>query len=442
MKERLSNFSPEELNRFIDRIRYCDNEEYAKLNEKVKTLIEEEKTKSYAVNIGDTGRNSIKSIIQKSSENGKELMTFEQVWEIEQGVEFDADMVNKYAEQERKVKILVSVNNRIAELTGNLNEPLKNLEELDHTNAPPEKAEQAYNDLSNRIIKTLEDLYGTNACEKLKEYGYPNATVKDGIIDFGDNSNKYTTLAELAHKIQKDLNSKIQTSIDGKPLEQCERELGARYAMAYGEKNAVDLAEKFQTSQDAGVGYAKILVTAAGAVPCIISGGALIPIGIGLATSAFGAAAVSYAEASTKDGGLTPKDREAIKSEILTGLALTAAGGAVGKTSAVIGQELMKQCPKLIAYIGEYGSDAVMGLLTDMAITGEVDLQGEGIAQLINIATGIHAGKKAKVHSPEPTARISENHKYSFSDIFTRDLSWNEVHDYVTNLAAKRGSKR
>ena len=428
-----------ELEVLITTLKNAENNEYPQL---VDNTLKDLASKAFTSNDSDgfsvISPNSIDGILQ--SETAKEPLSFEQVFQLEQGVEFDAKMVNKYAEQERKLKILVTINNRIAELTGNINEPLQALEELDATKDSPEKMEQAYNNLSNQIIKTLENLYGTNAGEKLKEYGYPNAAIKDGAINLRDNSNKYSALAELAHKIQNDLNSKIQTSIDGKSIEQCEKELSARYTMAYGEKNAVDLAEKFKTSQEAGVGYAKMLVTTAGAVPCIISGGALIPIGIGLAASAFGSAAVSYAEASTKDGGLTPEDREAIKSEIITGLALTAAGGAIGKTSAVIGQELMKQCPKLIAYIGEYGADAVMGLLTDLAITGEIDLQGEGIAQLINIAAGIHAAKKAKVHSAVSTTKINENHKYSFSDIFARDLSWNEVHDYVTNLAVKRGS--
>ena len=439
IEKAVGKMSVGELEVLITTLKNAENSEYPQL---VDSTLKDLASKAFTSRDSDgftvISPNSIEGILQ--SDTALEPLSFEQVFELEQGVEFSADMVNKYAEQERKVKILVTINNRIAELTGNINEPLQALEELDAAKDSPEKMEEAYNNLSREIVKTLENLYGTRASEMLAEYGFADAEIENGTIVFDKQNNKYTALTELAHKIQNDLNSKIQTSIDGKSIEQCERELGARYAMAYGEKNAVDLAEKFQSSQEAGVGYAKMLVTAAGAVPCIISGGSLIPVGIGLATSAFGSAAVSYAEASTKDGGLTPEDREAIKSEILTGLALTAAGGAVGKTSALIGQELMKQCPKLIAYIGEYGSDAVMGLLTDLAITGDVDLQGEGIAQLINIATGIHAGRKAKVHSTEYKTRINENHKYSFSDIFARDLSWNEVHDYVTNLAVKRGS--
>ena len=66
LKERLSHFTPEQLNQLIDRIKYCDNDEYAQLNDKVDELIEEERTKNYKYNLPDSKSSSISSIMANS----------------------------------------------------------------------------------------------------------------------------------------------------------------------------------------------------------------------------------------------------------------------------------------------------------------------------------------------------------------------------------------
>ncbi|MBQ7126988.1 hypothetical protein IJO12_07875, partial [bacterium] len=50
-------------------------------------------------------------------------------------------------------------------------------------------------------------------------------------------------------------------------------------------------------------------------------------------------------------------------------------------------------CPRLVALSAEIGIDATASLLTDLVITGQIDLTGEGIAQLVNILVGITHSK-------------------------------------------------
>lgn len=440
IEKAVSQMTVKELDVLITTLRDAESDDYKNIvNNTMKDLAQKAFTGNDGVGFTVMNPNSIGAIL--GSEQAEEKLTYENVFLLENGVEFNAEMVNRYAELERKVKIAVTINNRVASLYNELDEPVKELEELNSKNKSPEEKDNAYNNLSSKVIGVLEDLFGTRAEEKLKEYGYNDAVIKDGVINFGEGERNYSALVDLAKNLQADLKSKVQTTIDGKHIEECERELKTLYAAAYGDKNSVDLAEKFQSSQEAGVGYAKALAATAGIVPCIISGGSLIPIIVGSAVGAFAPAAVSYAEASTKDGGLTPEDRTAIKQEILMGLALTAAGGGAGAVSSAVGKEVLKQCPNLIAKISQGGMDAVMGCITDLAITGDIDLQGEGIAQLINILTGITAAKKARVktHYDNDASAVKQN-KFSYSDLFARDLSKTEVDSYITALARKRGS--
>ena len=55
---------------------------------------------------------------------------------------------------------------------------------------------------------------------------------------------------------------------------------------------------------------------------------------------------------------------------------------------------------KALAYASQIGADATLSLLTDLVITGDVNLTGEGISQLMGIITGL-AGAKVNSYAKE-----------------------------------------
>ncbi len=432
------NMTAGELDQLITTLKDAESSDY---NNVVQKTLQDLAQKGYEQNDGYgftvTNPNSIKALLE--SEEASKLLEFKDVYLLENNVAFNPEEINKYAEMERNAKITVTINNRIASLIDNLAPALK---ELDNTNKyggiPEEVAKKSYIQLSNSIMGVLEDLYGSRAIEVIKELGYPDAKITNGIIDFGNGYFDNYALVDLGKQIKNNLESKIQTKIDGKPIEEYEADLKSQYTKAYGTKNTIDLANEFKSNQEMGVSYGKAIVTGAGLVMCIFSGGQLIPVYAGMGLSAFGSAAISYAEASTKQGGMTEQDKEEIKQEIITSIALLGAGGAISKISGTIGKELIKRCPKLVAAVGEYGSDAVMSLMADLAITGEIDISGEGISQLINIATGIHAGRKVQDYTVD-TQHTNNNYmkKITSNDIHNKTLNKTDVEDYIMELSSR-----
>ncbi len=337
--------------------------------------------------------NSIESILQ--SAEADEVLEFEDVFHLETNVTFNQEAIKEYNQKQMAANAAVEINNRVVEINQLINEPFKTLDYLNKFSGTDEQIELAYKNLSTGVLSALQKMYGNDEAAVNSFLQSHGAELKNGVIDFGAKSINIFSLINMAKEIKTTINSSLEKVLDGKTLEDINQELQNSYKHAYGTKNSIDLANKFRESQEAGVGYAKMLTGGAGIALVLLSGGSLIPVAAGIGVSTFGSSAISYIEAKTKTetGSLSPEDKAAIIKELKESVLLTAAGMGIGKTSAALGKELLKRCPKFIAFVGEYGSDAAMSLITDMAITGNVDLSGEGIAQLINIATGIRAGK-------------------------------------------------
>jgi len=224
------------------------------------------------------------------------------------------------------------------------------------------------------------------------------------------------------------LHYNYQTALKGKTLDEYSAEVKSAYQKAYGAENAEDMASAFVQSQQEGVQNTKAVVQGLGMVAMVA--GQLIPVGGqaatalivakgaitygGMLTSTLGSVGVSYAENKTKAGGITEEDKKAMLQELGTSLALVGSGMGIGKGSEAIFRTLvMKNCPKLIAFAAEVGVDATASLLADYAITGQIDLSGEGIAQLQNILVGIIGAKGARnylnTHAGDVTVRANRS---------------------------------
>lgn len=262
-------------------------------------------------------------------------------------------------------------------------------------------------ELKSEINDILTYLLGNNSekeedyLQQLGFYGIENLTKEE--------------LQALAKKLQDELVTKLNTLLDGKTIEEHMEELKNAKERAFGTKNNIDLAERFAESQENCVGNIKMVASGVGFI-ATLAGGPVALVGIGISVA--GGAGISFVEEASKKGPISDDEKKEILKELAVSGALNAAGFGSGTISSAIGNILKTKCPTLIAKIAEYGSDTIMSLLSDAAITGEVDLAGEGIAQIINIATGIAVSKKG-IHNSKIN---KENNRLNVNDVETKNL--------------------
>ena len=390
---------------------------------------------------------SIEDII--SNKDAYRVMNFDEVFQKERGVMYNSSAIMEYTVRETQLQFLLGIHNR--------NESIKNIlhdatviVDGNNKNGAPQKEfiENCNQNLANQIEVAFKSLYAKNAYEaqrvideimgkdsgitvvsdeqgnfiKLEFYGFERKTLGvDSLNESGqetvESSNDKLlkrmpidsySLVQLSKGLQEKLDENYKKLFNDRSLEDYSEDVKLLYEYAYGAKNAQDVANAFAQSQQAGVQYTKAAVQGAGMLAMVA--GQLIPVGgqaatallatktalsySGILISVAGGTAVSAAENYSKEGGPTEEDKRAMLEELRTSLALFGSGVAIGKGSEALYRTLvMKYCPKLVALGAEVGVDATASLLADYAITGQIDLSGEGIAQLQNILIGIICAK-------------------------------------------------
>lgn len=415
IEESIKNINFNQLDTFILRLSNAENEEYNKLQKDVISdlIINNNLDNNKELGFKNVKLNSVGAFLQSSKV--EEKMSFNKIFELEMGVPFNQNnSIQKYEESLQRMQMITMVHNKI--------EGLKNeLTSLARVPAPYEPSHlQEVLALLPQLFESSEEMNNF-----LEQYGI-KINNNNGFISYNYDIDNYPTTGintakdvEAETKAQQKaqamcmalvarLNEKYEKLLDGKTLEDFQNDLKSSYEMAYGVKNSVDLASKFQESQQEGVGYIKMGVGFAGIAIAVLSDGTLLPL-TGMLIGAFGATGIGAWEAKTKKGGMTKEDAQAIKQELITSGILTLTGLGEGAAAAKIGQTLLKSCPKFVQYIGEYGSMAVMGALTDYAVMGDIDLSQETISNLINIATGIITHRKMarmKEHIPSKQVEV------------------------------------
>lgn len=403
---------------------------------------------------GEAAPNSLESLSKPYAIYKK--MTFEEVFEKERGVQYKPEAIMDYSTKEAHLQFLVGMHNRNEAIKNILHDATVVVDGNNKYGAPQYDAIETCNqNLANQIETAFRSLYSKNAAEaqkvideimgqdsgikvvadeqgnfiKLEFYGFErnslnldllngtkseDATQESGV---GLENDKFRmpvnaySLVRLSKGLQQKLEDNYQTALNGKTLDDYSAEVKSAYQMAYGAGNAEDMANAFVQSQQEGVQNTKAVVQGLAMVAMVA--GQLIPVGGqaatalivtkmslsygGILTSTLGSVGVSAVENYTKAGGPTEEDKKAMLQELGTSLALVGSGMGIGKGSEAIFRTLvMKNCPTLIAFAAEVGVDATASLLADYAITGQIDLSGEGIAQLQNILVGIIGAKGAK----------------------------------------------
>ena len=393
----------EELQEFLDRLVNAENDEYSQV---VKQTITELNKKAYTFNELD---NAFKGVNPKSLEailNGKEgekKLDFKTAFQFENGIEFDEEKILNAKNKAQIASINLSVSLKINSLREGLkNSALGLSSAISQPSAQESYKEQKYDQLSETILKTLREWLGNDEqkiADAIKTYSNGNAEVKDGKIVFEKNltgkaGNSAEMLLALANDISNALFETLDKFLGEKSIEEYLADAEESDRNAYGVKNPIHVAEKFQESQFKMLSGVKFAVMGAAGLVGAMSSGLLVPILSSIVGSGL-SLGVSALDSATDEKGYTAEDREAIKQELKMNAIYLPTGMAIGGASSALVGNLTK-CTGFLRWLAEAGPDTAMSLLADLAITGEIDLKGEGIAQLMNIAMYVVAG--AKVH--------------------------------------------
>lgn len=118
----------------------------------------------------------------------------------------------------------------------------------------------------------------------------------------------------------------------------------------------------------------------------------------------------------SSENGLSKEEAWELAKETITEIALLYSGAKInGIASSAKDAVLNATQSKVLAFLAEIGTDASLSLLTDLMITGEIDLTGEGISQLLGIITGI-AGAKINKYTKEAFDSADKIFKNTSSD--------------------------
>lgn len=473
LKDALRKLTPEGLTELIDNIASASDEDYKReaakyaeqmvknsLDEKIlnknnqKAPLESRGIINYKY---EPVPGSIEQIEKRSSIYRK--MTFEETFETERCVPYNSDYIMDYAEKDAQMQFVLSMNNKRQQIYNILHNPTVAVDSKNQFGDVGSGTKLLEQKLEGAIITALRNLYGDDI-EKMQEglnkLGIPGIKIVTSgglnginllkLVFVGediDNPTLLTNKTELnsydlvnvANKLQSMVDANYENALAGKTIDEYSQETKSAYMMAYGAKNAQDMAEAFAQSQQEGVQTVKT-VTQTGAMLVMVAG-QFVPVGgqvaagmiySGLAASAVGGAGISALENYTKAGGPTEEDKKEMLQELATGVALVSSGMWIGRTSEAAFRALVvRNCPKLLAWASEIGIDATMGLVADWAITGQIDFSGEGIAQLQAILVGIlhakgnfrtyidtHAGDittKSQNNPTEETTGKSENER-------------------------------
>lgn len=369
---------------------------------RVQTGFKNDKVADKAVSVSAT----YKTVTKNVTETIYPLMDFDKTFLEERGVKYNEDAVENYDRKKAETQTLVEMNNTLEEVKSQIakataysdsarvkapNEPNYELSQGRSTEYMMDSTR--VDELESGVYFVYKKLFGSdeNINAALKRIGV-DATVSS--------TGRMSNANQAGKALVKYLENNFKAACGDKTFEQHQKETTEAYKQAYGDKNSSDIANAFIQSQQEGIQNVKTAVSGVGMV--VMLAGQFVPGGNvatgmiwgGLATATLGSSAVSLSEATSKKGGMPQEDKSEIIKELSTSVALTATGMGVGKvSSAMYGQLILKNCPMLASKILEIGADATLSAVSTAVITGELDLKGEGLSQLIPILTGLLKSK-------------------------------------------------
>ena len=349
--------------------------------------------------------------------DGDRLMTFEEVFKAEQGVEFNKDNIQKYNESTQQFAYANYLTNKKQEIHNLLDNNL-NLANGNNANGANSSTiansnkqlktsiylalSKLYGNDVEKINKGLQELTGENYSFKIKN---PNDKLSLNNLELenksiSENSQfKFSTdsqLPTIAKLILDKIDKNTNKAMGGKSLDDYAKTMAEDYKNAYGFRDANALANAFAQDQEGVVQTARNGVQIVGTV-VMVGGMAFCPpaaLGGGLIAS-FGGIGVEALNESTKQNA-SPEKMAELKKEFAQNVALFAVGAGAGKLgSSAKAMLTAKNAPKFVAMIGDIGVDSTVSLIGDLVLTGQLDITGEGFSQVMSLIAG-HKGKIVK----------------------------------------------
>lgn len=362
---------------------------------------------------------------------GKRLMTFDETYKSEMGVTFKKENIEAYNRSAATFAGVSKMTEKLGEIHKQLDDNITIVEGNNRNGVDSQTLETCNKRLEIGLKNSLRNLYGddeTAISKGLKDLTGENYSYKNGKLTMDVPANSgfaYTAngndLVRLSKKVLKTVDENYQKTVGKKPLETYAKEMAEANKVAYGMKNAAQLADAYRADQEgvvhtvrAGVEYAGTAVMVAGMLcypPVAFAGGAI---------ASFGGVGVEMTEEATKRH-TDPETMKALGEELATNAALMGIGMGAGKVGATVKATMLaKSSPKLLATIADIGTDASISLMGDLALTGQVNLEGEGFSQVMSLIAG-HRGKivggvkkirealktpKAELEAPQPKAEV------------------------------------
>ena len=434
----VASLSPKETEEFLKKSLALPNPKAKNYKSKVNEFLNDFKMSTTemilnAQNGDKTGtlKSTTKTKTAYKLSGGKRLMTFDETYKSEMGVTFKKENIEAYNRSAATFAGVSKMTEKLDEIHKQLDDNITIVEGNNRNGVDSQTLETCNKRLEIGLKNSLRNLYGddeTAISKGLKDLTGENYSYKNGKLTMDVPANSgfaYTAngndLVRLSKKVLKTVDENYQKTLGKKPLETYAKEMAEANKVAYGMKNAAQLADAYRADQEgvvhtvrAGVEYAGTAVMVAGMLcypPVAFAGGAI---------ASFGGVGVEMTEEATKQH-TDPETMKALGEELATNAALMGIGMGAGKVGATVKATMLaKSSPKLMATIADIGTDASISLMGDLALTGQVNLEGEGFSQVMSLIAG-HRGKivggvkkikealktpKAELEAPQPKAEV------------------------------------
>ena len=416
IKKRISTLSPAELQQQVNRILELPNKDSSNYNDaifnylndftQITTVSTAFKAKGDKVSLHST-----KEIKQAYEISGsEELITFEEVFRDRYGVEYNADNFEQLTEQKNQLSLMYSAQATYNQVYESLHPQISACEALQEhgTTGGNEFQKQAQADiLKNKIFEILDKLGfkdDNSKTEYLSRITGINIQVKDGQFVKPHNSEtkfarKDNNSIEQVTYIAKSLLKKLEENVPSdEKVKVLQDKAYYTYLNTFGDNDTTSLVQAYINDSENSVKTVRTglegMLGAAALISMFICPPAALAFGIGGSVAGIGLEAAN--EISRKNPS-TDKYKELCE-ELATNAALFASSAGAAKTGMSAKALLIaKNCPRLVACIADVGLDVTLSLISNKILTGELNLEGESVAQILSILAGHYkAGRFGK----------------------------------------------
>lgn len=351
--------------------------------------------------------------------NGESEFTFEEVYEKWMGVPYDQEKMMTYFEAESVYSVGVyGLQN--AETFSAATREAEDLDELynmyvDYYGNEDIAREKLNEMLADSMVDNPEfgsptKVYISEEKELVIYYpGYDNPSIED--IESSELIIKHPGGLNYTKCID-DYKTEFENTM-GISIEDAQVAYASAQLDAFGRGGAFQsLIDKYCAEQD---GFADKLASICqiGGISLMAVGSVLTlvcpPAGVPMMTAGRGLSiagmfidnGVEIVDGVTSENGLTKEELWAETKDIIIDIALLYAGKGSSKVAGHVNNILRDAgYSKLLANIAELGTDVTLSICSDLILTGEVDLTGEGISQLLGLVTGV-AGVKIDAYTKQ-----------------------------------------